>query len=79
MPVPDDDFMNKSKHVARFGQSKVLSENALEIDGLFVRSYITKECLIITLTTPLYIMTLICMHCHKFYHWRDLSFSQQCG
>jgi hypothetical protein len=41
---------------------------------LFVYFYITKRCLIITFTTPLYIMTLTDMHCHKFTSGKILVF-----
>jgi hypothetical protein len=41
LPVPDEGFMEKSKHVARFGQYSTLTADTALIDGVTV--YLTNS------------------------------------
>jgi hypothetical protein len=43
MPVPDYGFMEKPKNEARFGQRKMLSENAIVIQGPSVFFFVYPE------------------------------------
>jgi hypothetical protein len=51
MPVPDYD-MKKPKHVVRFGQQMLLSENIVVLDGPFVFPFSYKELHIVGLHWP---------------------------